>query len=182
MKCIKCGGIMLNDCCVNCGYMKNGNYTNKKDTFDKFEDIKNYNSSFDSMHRNKKKYLVFILGPLYLSYRNHLLSGCLMSLIDFSISCLIMAKLTQINEYSNFLFLLLLFTYIFIKRIIYVSFLNPICLRLDFYKIKILKKTKKNYIKIIKNHKSRSIFTLLLNIILYILLFLVIIIYISLYT
>lgn len=172
MKCVKCGGIIKNDCCINCGYMTNGNYINKNKETDKFKDIRIYNDSFDVMYRNEKSYIVFLLGPLYISYRNHLFFGCLISLIDLLITNFMLTKFSDICSFMNLASFLLSFTFIFIMRVLYVVFSNTICLKLDSIKIKRIKKKNKYYEEILKKHENISVFKLILNIMFYIILFL----------
>lgn len=169
MKCIKCGSKVFDNCCIGCGYMTNGNYsnTNKETVSYRYKDLKKYNSSFSEMFNNEKKFIPFILGPLYISYRNHLLFGCLISLIDFLIICLLLFFLD--TSFALGLYTSLIISFL-IRGFIYSLFANSICLKTDEFEIKRLKN------KNIDNHKSSSLFKMLLNLELYIVLFLIVII------
>ena len=63
MKCPDCKIELINDCCLRCGYMENGNKIKKEDSIlEKFKEQKLYNKNFDSMYRNEKLYINFCWG------------------------------------------------------------------------------------------------------------------------
>ena len=84
MKCIKCNGKIVDGCCVRCGYLENGNQIKTK-VKDKNEDLKLFNKDFYIINQNKNLLLVFILGPLYFSYRGYFFIGTILGIIDYLI-------------------------------------------------------------------------------------------------
>ena len=161
MKCEKCGGKIVNGCCINCGYMINGNYSKMEDT-DNFIDIKNYNSSFDEMYRNEKIYLPIILGPLYFSYRNHVLLGILFSTIDLIVSMFVISTLSGVFSFNILGFYMSAIIYIVVRGLFYAVIANPICIRLELFEVKWLKLRNK-FEKVIIKRKSKSIMKIIIN-------------------
>ena len=86
MNCPNCNGKIIDGCCINCGYLINGNKIDKSnETEDKYFLQKMFNDDFDTIYRNKNIFLVFILGPLYFSYRGYFIIGTMLTFIDFLI-------------------------------------------------------------------------------------------------
>lgn len=170
MNCPKCNGKIIDNCCVKCGYLTNGNKIENRE-IDKNYELKLFNKDFDIINRNKNLFLVFILGPLYFSYRGYFFLGTVLTLIDFlyffysSSFISILLSLKGI-WYSNVIAIII--TIIF-SRLFYIIFSNAICLLIDKYKIKKIKnKYKCNYIDKLKNykhHKYYLIFTVVLYLI-----------------
>lgn len=171
MVCPKCNINLDRGICLKCGYMENGEQIEQYKPNDKYTDIRIYNEDFETMNQNQKKYINLIMGPLYFSYRNHILAGTIISIISFLI-LYIEIKITDyilsIGILSTLLYFLNTTTYILINRILYMSFSNVICIKLDNAKIKKIKKQNKNYIEILSKHKSKSIISLLIQIFFYI--------------
>ncbi|MCM1370922.1 MAG: hypothetical protein NC181_03420 [Clostridium sp.] len=174
MLCPKCNSKIINNCCIKCGYMLNGNYVGKVSKIDKFEDQKLYNNSFDRMQRNKNKFLIFLFGPLYFYYRNHFIFGIIISALDIFISYFICSLTKQfftlyLYELGQFLISLM---FLF-KRFLYTIFSNTICLKLDNIKIKKIKYNKNNYKNILINHKDKSLIIFIIGLIFNLLLFII---------
>ena len=171
MKCPKCKIELEKGICLKCGYMENGNQIEQFKKHEKYTDIRLYNSDFESMNQNQKKYMNFIMGPLYFSYRNHLIAGTLISIIAFTILYLEI-KLTDLILETGLLSTLLYFLntifYITINRVLYMSFSNVICIKLDKIKINRIKKKNKNYTEMLIKHNTKSIISLLIQILFYI--------------
>lgn len=168
-KCPKCNAVIYNDCCVGCGYMTNGNYIKVNSSATKFKDLRTYNNSFEEMTRNEKKFITFILGSFYFSYRNHFLIGILISTFDVLFSCFIIEWFMDFFAPSDLLMLYFVYVYILlyiiIKKLLYMTFANMVCLKLDELRLKHLKIKHKNYEEIISSHDDKSVFKLLLNLI-----------------
>ena len=168
MKCPKCNGTIVDSCCVNCGYLLNGNQIKNKE-IDKNEDLKLFNKDFDTINRNKNLLLIFILGPLYFSYRGYFFIGTMMGLIDYLLFYYFMNNL--------FTIIILIFggfwvamIYLFLNRLIYIIFSNHICILIDKIKIKIIKKKhKENYKVKLKQYKHNKYY-LLITLIVYLIL------------
>ena len=164
MGCPKCNIELEKGICIKCGYMENGNQIERfKDTNQNTE-IRIYNEDFEIMNTNQSKLLNFIMGSYYFSYRGHLLVGLISTAIS-SIVLFFELKITNILVKYGSETLLLLFlntiSYLFINRILYMSFSNPICIGIDRCKIKKIKDIKK-----LINHKCRNILYLLTHILL----------------
>lgn len=179
-KCPKCNSNMIDDCCVKCGYMTNGNISGTYKP-DKNEDLKLYNKYFEEMNINKYKFLIFILESSYIAYKKHYLSATLIGFIDSIITALMwiitsifVDGYSRLNIWISFLFLFMFIVYLIIKKIIYVMFANTICLKLDQIKINKIKESNDNYKIIFKNNKSNSIAFLILHIITNLLLFILV--------
>ena len=84
MECKKCGGKIINNCCIRCGLLTNGNMVKQdEEVTDNHHVQRLYNKNFDTMNRNEKTYINFLLGPLYFSYRGHLILGIISVFIDY---------------------------------------------------------------------------------------------------
>ena len=83
MVCPKCNINLDRGICLKCGYMENGEQIEQYKPNDKYTDIRIYNEDFETMNQNQKKYINLIMGPLYFSYRNHILAGTIISIISF---------------------------------------------------------------------------------------------------
>lgn len=169
MNCPKCNAKIYNDCCVGCGYMNNGNYIKRYSLAEKFKDLRIYNNSFDEMTRNEKKFITFLLGSFYFSYRNHFLIGILISTFDILLSGFIIEFFDTFFAQSHvimvYLVKLYILLYIIVNKIFYMTFANMICLKLDELRLKRLKIKRKNYEELISRHEDKSVFKLLLNLI-----------------
>ncbi len=162
MNCPNCNGKIIDGCCINCGYLINGNKIDKSnETEDKYFLQKMFNDDFDTIYRNKNIFLVFILGPLYFSYRGYFIIGTMLTFIDFLIYCF---NVTIVNRFvlnSIFSTPLIIFCVVF-SRTIYCLFANTICLLIDKIKIKVIKKIYKDkYIEKINDYKHRKIYLIL---------------------
>lgn len=158
MKCPKCEIELINGCCLRCGYLPNGNQIKYNyETIDKFKEQKLFNKNFDTMYRNEKLYINFILGPLYFSYRGHFILGTISVFIDFLLFWLV----GNIAAMFSF-FPIIMCVYMAINRIIYSGFSNVICLLIDNIRIKSIKKRcKDNYLEKLKDYKHKKIYLLL---------------------
>lgn len=176
VKCKKCNSNMFNGCCVRCGYMDNNTYVKHENAESKFNDMRNYNKSFDKMYRNDKSIFPFILSFLYISYRNHLLAGFIIGIIDVAITISLEIFLGYIfNGYLPLIMFSLIFTFLFFKRLLYSMFANDLCLKLDSIRIKKLKSLNKS--EKICNHSDKSFIKIFIHIMLYILIFTLFIIF-----
>ena len=59
--------------------------------------------------------------------------------------------------------------YIVLNRLIYMAFSNPLCIALDNLKIKRIKRRNEDYVPKLVKHNTKSILTLLIQILIYIL-------------
>ena len=162
MNCSKCGGKIIDGCCISCGQLLNGNVVDsKKNTEDKFYLEKLFNDDFDDIYRNVKLLLIFILGPLYFSYRGYLVIGILVTFFNIIIS-LFNIYIISIFIKNPMLLIILVIFYLMVNRLIYCTFDNSIYILIDKNKIKRIKrKYKENYIEKITNYKHRKIHLLL---------------------
>lgn len=171
MICPKCNIKLEKGICLKCGYMENGEQIEQFKKEDKYTDIRIYNEDFEQMNTNQNKIVNFLLGPLYFSFRKHLIIGTIISLLAFLV-LYIEIKITnyflQIGTLCTLLAFFNITFYIIINRILYMALSNPICLALDKMKIKIIKQRNKNYIDKFVNHNAKSILTLLIQILIYI--------------
>jgi len=174
MNCPKCNSEFMDGCCIKCGYMLNGNQIEEKNA-DKFKEQKLFNKDFDKINRNKNLLLVWILGPLYFSYRGYFFIGTALGIIDYFIFYLFMNSITL-----NFLIfgnILLVFLFFLLDRLIYVVLANYICLLIDRVKIKVIRKIyKDNYIDKLrryKHHKIYFLFTIIIYIVLIFIFFMI---------
>ena len=176
MICPKCKIEMNKGICLKCGYMENGNQIEQYKSKDKHDDIRIYNDDFDEMNTNEKKYLNFLLGPIYFSYRNHLLVGTIITIVSVIILKLEMTltnSLLSIGGLADLFAFINIVIYITINRILYMSFSNVICLKLDELKIKIAKKHNEKYIEKLVKHNSKSFISIIAQIIIIIAILLV---------
>lgn len=156
--------------CIKCGYMENGNYIEQFKKEEKYTDIRIYNENFDEMNTNQKRYLNFLLGPFYFSYRNHIITGFIIGIIEFLIYIFEMILTSALTSIGNIFTLIAFFNiifYIVINRILYMGFSNAICLFIDKHKIMKIKRKNNNYIDKLIKHKSTSIIFILMHILLY---------------
>jgi len=174
MRCEKCDGKIVGGCCTKCGALQNGNQI-KEVEIDKNEDLKLYNKDFDIINQNKNLFLIFLLGPLYFSYRGYFLLGTVLGIVDYLLLYYMMNNVLNIIIFilgSMWVFLL----YMFINRLFYIIFSNYLCLLIDKYKVKKIKeKYKKNYKSILKKHKHNKYY-LMLTIVVYLFLILLFVI------
>lgn len=177
MKCPNCNVDLIDNCCLRCGYLSNGNYIKKNNIEkDKFEDQRLYNKDFDNMYRNNKYHINFLLGPLCFSYRGHFILGILFVYLDYLLFMFLGPIFSKIGKISIFIYFLA-FLYLFINRTIYAGFSNSLCLFIDNIRIKEIKrKYKENYKIKLEKHKHKKIY-LLLTILFYIILIVCIAIY-----
>lgn len=165
MECKKCGGKIVNNVCIKCGYFINGEQIEEKN-IDKFKELKLFNEDFYIINNNKKQYIPFLIGPIYISYRGHILTGTILGILD----CLLFYLIVINNVFMLFSNTILIYIAILINRIFWASFSNSICLILDKIKIKQIKsKYKDNYIyklKTYKHHKIYALITLLIYVML----------------
>jgi len=163
MICPKCNGKIVDGCCTKCGYLENGNRI-ENNNIDKNEDLKLFNKDFEIINENRNLLWVFILGPLYFSYRGYFFLGTILGLIDYFI----------FYYFINTSIMVLVFgitmigpIYILINRLIYIIFSNYICLLIDKIKIKrIKKKYKESYKEKLKEYKHNKYY-LIFSIIIY---------------
>jgi len=163
MICPKCNGKIVDGCCTKCGYLENGNRI-ENNNIDKNEDLKLFNKDFEIINENRNLLWVFILGPLYFSYRGYFFLGTILGLIDYFI----------FYYFINTSIMVLVFgitmigpIYILINRLIYIIFSNYICLLIDKIKIKrIKKKYKESYKDKLKEYKHNKYY-LIFSIIIY---------------
>jgi len=174
MRCEKCDGKIVGGCCTKCGTLQNGNKIMQVEV-DKNEDLKLYNKDFDIINQNKNLFLIFLLGPLYFSYRGYFLLGTVLGIVDYLLLYYMMNNVLNIIIFilgSMWVFLL----YMFINRLFYIIFSNYLCLLIDKYKVKKIKeKYKKNYKSILKKHKHNKYY-LMLTIVVYLFLILLFVI------
>ena len=167
MKCPNCNIELDKGICIKCGYMENGNKIERFKKTEKYTDIRIYNEDFDKMNLNQTKFLNFIMGPFYFSYRNHLITGLMITLISLTILAFEI-RLTGALQTIGSVFTLISFFntifYITINRVLYMAFSNVICIKLDNKKIEKLKQNN-NYIEKLANHKSKTILNLIINIV-----------------
>jgi len=174
MRCEKCDGKIVGGCCTKCGTLQNGNKIMQVEV-DKNEDLKLYNKDFDIINQNKNLFLIFLLGPLYFSYRGYFLLGTVLGIVDYLLLYYMMNNVLNIIIFilgSMWVFLL----YMFINRLFYIIFSNYLCPLIDKYKVKKIKeKYKKNYKSILKKHKHNKYY-LMLTIVVYLFLILLFVI------
>ena len=170
MNCPNCNIEMNKGICLKCGYMENGNYIERFKKDDRNTDIRIYNEDYDEMNMNSKKIINLILGPLYFSYRNHLITGIIVSGLSLAILYFEILLTQSLLSLGNIFTLIAFFNttfYILINRILYMGFSNSICLKLDRNRINKLK-GKPNYMDLLVNHKNKSIAKIIINILIYI--------------
>ena len=173
MKCDKCGGQIIDGCCIKCGYLENGNKIEIKESC-KNEDLKLFNKDFSIISENKNLLLVFILGPLYFSYRGYFFIATILGILDYLLFYYSMNSIPYIILLISNSFIGVL--YFFINRLIYIIFSNYICILIDKLKIKrIKKKYKENYKQKLKEYKHNKYY-LLITFVIYLILILMFVI------
>lgn len=82
MICPNCGKFMKNNFCICCGFMENGNFIHK--TYEKsHSDLELYlGNNYQKIIRNDTWLLTFLLGPLYLCFRNFFFIGFCLEIIN----------------------------------------------------------------------------------------------------
>ena len=162
MECEKCGGKIIDNCCISCGMLLNGNIVDvNRKSVDKYYLQKLFNDDFDSIYRNEKLFWVFILGPLYFSYRGYFIVGTALTFIDFLVYCFNGMIISVFINNPILASILRTFCIIF-NRLIYCIFANSICCYIDKLKIRrIKKKYKEKYIEKLTNYKHKKIYLLL---------------------
>lgn len=170
-KCPKCHSEVLDECCLKCGYMANGNNVSLEEAPDQNRDIKLFNADFEKMCRNDNYYIPMLIGPFYFSYRNIFWLGFIFGIIDFVFLLLAM----QVASYFSYISIIIIIIYIVFNRLMYASFANELCLLIDKVKIKRIKnKYGETYQeKLILHHNS--FFKIILTMELYILIFFIIV-------
>ena len=159
MNCSKCNGKIVDGCCIKCGHLDNGNNIQKKEV-DKNEDLKLFNKDFDIIAQNKNLLLIFMLGPLYFSYRGYFIIGTILGIIDY----LMLYYIMNLSEILIIIFgsFQILMLYLSINRLIYIIFSNYLCIIIDKIKIKrIKKKYNKKYKEKLKSYKHNKYYLLL---------------------
>lgn len=168
-KCPKCHSNMINDCCVKCGYMSNGNVSGSFTLPDKHEDLKLYNKNFEKMNMNQNKFFVFLLESSYIAFNKHFIAATIIGIVDsiltggviLLLDFIFIEILAKINNWMVFVFIFMVIMHFFIKRIIYSMFTNTLCLKLDQRKINKIKKSNDNYKVVFMNNKNYSFISLL---------------------
>ncbi len=135
MKCPKCGKPLHKDFCMHCGYMLNGNVIDTKKKIEASKLEKYLGDDFDKIIHNENIKQVFILGPLYFSYRNFLFLGTSLTLLDIYL----IYKSREFAQnflntplfsiYLNFDIPIMLITFLLL-RLFYVMFSNEIYIKL----------------------------------------------------
>ena len=164
MKCPNCNIELEKGICLKCGYMENGNTIEQFKDTNQHTNVRLYNEDYDEMNTNQNKCLNLIMGSYYFSYRGHLITG-LISTIIASLILFLELKITNALEQLGSEIMLVIFLnatfYIIINRIIYMSFSDPICIEIDKCKSKKIKDTNK-----LVNHKCRNLLYLIIHILL----------------
>ena len=172
MQCPRCNVELENGICLRCGYVEEGENIERFKGNDKYTDIRLYNYDFEEMNTNQNKILNLLMGPLYFSFRNHLITGTIVSVLAFLVLklelkmtnyLLSIGTLCTLLAYINATF------YIALNRLIYMAFSNPLCIALDNLKIKGIKRRHEDYLPKLVKHHSKSMLTLLIQILIYIL-------------
>lgn len=170
MNCPKCNSKMIDNCCIKCGYMMNGNNVTMK-SIDKNNGLKIYNDNYDIMLHNSNSLMVFIFGLPYLAYDGYIFYGLLGGILEFSLFMMYSYLISYI-PLGNFFQFSSMLMYIIITRYLCSSFLNSLCLYLDKRNIEKLKKHK-DYRLVKSVHGYKGIF--LVYLIYFIIIFLLII-------
>ena len=119
------------------------------------------------MNQNENKILTMLMGPIYISYKGYLVLGVILSILDIFFMYLTTYIFSLIPCTISLAFLGFIL-YLLISRIIFMSFLNSLCLYIDNLKIKrIVKKYKNDYKNKLYKHNNKIIF-MILNILIYI--------------
>jgi hypothetical protein len=166
-KCPKCGGVMVDDCCVRCGYMTNGNVAGSYVANDKFEELRIYDKHFDEMYRNENVLMTFLLGPLNFSYRNQPFLGGTITVAHILLFLEVSALLNPVSRIDYFIYMVLHVLYLLIIRVAYCAFVNRIILGIDKIKINMLKKGAKDqddFYDSLDKHNDKSIGAVILSV------------------
>ncbi len=171
MKCPKCGKPLHKDFCMYCGYMANGNIIDTKKKIEASKLEKYLGNDFETIIHNENAKEIFILGPLYFSYRNYFVLGTVLTLLDVYIiyNSRVIAQ-TFLNTplpnfYLNFDIPVMLITFL-LSRLIYVMLSNEIYLKLLTKK---LAKSKDDIVKLGDGNKVNVIFSIIFVISLFLL-------------
>ena len=171
MLCPRCNIELENGICLKCGFAESGENIERFKKNDKYTDIRLYNDDFEEMNTNQYKIINFFMGPLYFSFRNHLIVGTIISLLAFLVLKFEIALTNYFLSIGTLCTLLAFFNvtfYAVINRALYMAFSNSICIALDKIKIKRIKSKYEDPIPVLVNHNSKSILTLLIQILIYI--------------
>lgn len=175
MTCPNCGRKSKKNFCIFCGYMNNGNTINKTKSPD--SDLEIYlNYDYDKIVRNNTYLSTFLLGPLYLCYKNYFLVGIVLEILDICAFVLANYLISFINIGFGLFSLstILIILYIIFRFIFWMTFDNLIYIALINKKIAKLKKIyKTDYKEIIANDKKRDNFILPLSVIALFILFII---------
>ena len=179
MNCPKCKKANFKDYCMFCGYMTNGNYVKK--TIKEVSDLEimlgyEYN---DIIHNNKKLKL-FLLGPLYLCYRNCFTTGFFLEISNILFICFntYIGSLINLN-FSN-LSIFFFFSSIIIEKVFWMAFANQIYIKITKIKLKNWKKkySQDEYKIKIENQKIKNFLLPILSVLLLLfILFIIVFIY-----
>lgn len=164
MICPNCNIELEKGICLKCGYMENGNTIEQFKDSDQHTNVRLYNEDYDEMNTNQNKCLNLIMGSYYFSYRGHLITGLISTIIASLILFLELKITNALGQLGSEIMLVIFLNatfYIIINRIIYMSFSDPICIEIDKCKSKKIKDTNK-----LVNHKCRNILYLIIHILL----------------
>lgn len=171
MECPKCHIKSAGNFCIRCGYIDED--THMKDhqiNFEKSDLEKHLKDDYMKILYNQNKKAIFILGPLYLAYRDHFYLSFILGIFDILIVL-----------FSGYLFqstLMMVVTFVII-RFLYVMFCNPLYIYLTKRFIRTVKnKFPEDYEVILRNKKSKNSFLPFLVLLCYVSLF-IFVIYIS---
>lgn len=164
MKCPNCNIELEKGICLKCGYMENGNTIEQFKDTNQHTNVRLYNEDYDEMNTNQNKCLNLIMGSYYFSYRGHLITGLISTIIASLILFLELKITNALGQLGSEIMLVIFINatfYIIINRIIYMSFSDPICIEIDKCKSKKIKDTNK-----LVNHKCRNLLYLIIHILL----------------
>lgn len=144
--------------------MENGNTIEQFKDSDQHTNVRLYNEDYDEMNTNQNKCLNLIMGSYYFSYRGHLITGLISTIIASLILFLELKITNALGQLGSEIMLVIFLNatfYIIVNRIIYMSFSDPICIEIDKCKSKKIKDTNK-----LVNHKCRNLLYLIIHILL----------------
>lgn len=144
--------------------MENGNTIEQFKDSDQHTNVRLYNEDYDEMNTNQNKCLNLIIGSYYFSYRGHLITGLISTIIASLILFLELKITNALGQLGSEIMLVIFLNatfYIIVNRIIYMSFSDPICIEIDKCKSKKIKDTNK-----LVNHKCRNLLYLIIHILL----------------
>lgn len=119
--------------------MENGNTIEQFKDSDQHTNVRLYNEDYDEMNTNQNKCLNLIMGSYYFSYRGHLITGLISTIIASLILFLELKITNALGQLGSEIMLVIFLNatfYIIINRIIYMSFSDPICIEIDKCKSK----------------------------------------------